>query len=558
MRSLRELFDAALQHHEAGRLDPAVALYEQAAALAPDDLPTRANLAIALAQLGRHLEASAAFERALALRPDDATLRGNLVITARNAGASLLAQGNAGEAAAAFRRALAAAPDDAAALAGLGETLAHLGMLDEAEAALRRALAHAPSEARLHHNLAKVLQHRGQADAAIAACRSAVALQPELVEAWCLLGILLRHESELDAARVAFEGAVAAAPDHAPAQLGLGSVLHDLGRLDAAIAAFRRAQALDPRDDEAPRCEAVSLLLKGDLVAGWAKFDARGRPVDAAPWQGDDLAGRTILIYAEQGLGDTLQFARFAPVVAARGGRVILQVQRPLVGLMRSLRAVEQVIPARQTPPRFDVQAPLMSVPRILGTSLATLPAEVPYLAAAPEQIARWAAVTGERAAAAGGGLRIGLVWAGGPGFWRDRERSMPVDRFAPLLEPLLTIGKACWFSLQVGPAAAHIGSLAPGRVTDLSPLLTDYSETAAAMANLDLLISVDTSIVHLAGALGKPVWVLVPFAPGFLWLLERDDSPWYPTMRLFRLPSPRGWEPAVARVAAALETLLR
>ena len=438
MRSFGELFDAALQHHEAGRLDAAVALYEQALALAPDDLPARANLAIALARLDRHLEASVAFERALALRPDDATLRGNLVITARNAGASLLAQGNAAEAASAFRRALAAAPEDAGAQAGLGATLAHLGMFEAAEAALRAALAHAPGDARLHHNLAKVLQSLDRPADAIAACRRAVALQPELVEAWCLLGILLRHDSELDGALAAFEAAVAAAPEHAPAQLGLGSVLHDLGRLDAAIACFQRAQALDPSDDEAPRCEAVSLLLKGDLVAGWAKFDARGRPVDALPWAGDDPGGRTILIYAEQGLGDTLQFARFAPIVAARGARVILQVQRPLVGLMRSLRGVEQVIAARQTPPRFDLQAPLMSVPRILGTSLATLPAEVPYLAAAPEQIARWAALIGEHARAAGGGPRIGLVWAGGPGFWRDRERSMPLDRLGALLGPLL------------------------------------------------------------------------------------------------------------------------
>jgi hypothetical protein len=298
----------------------------------------------------------------------------------------------------------------------------------------------------------------------------------------------------------------------------------------------------------------VSLLLQGDLETGWTKFDARGRRADAAPWHGDDLGGRTIELYTEQGLGDTLQFARFAPLVAARGGRVILQVQRPLVGLMRSLRGVDQVVATRPASSAFDVQAPLLSLPRILGTRLATIPAEVPYLTADPEKVARWATVIGDRTA----GLRIGLVWAGGPGFWRDRERSIPVPLLTPLLAPLLTIGLARWFSLQVGAAAAaNIARLGTDRLTSLTPRLTDFSETAAAIANLDLLISVDTAIVHLAGALGKPVWVLLPFAPGFLWLLDRDDSPWYPTMRLFRLPSPGGWEPAIARVAEALQALI-
>ena len=555
MASSRELFDRALQHQEAGRLDAAVPLYEQVLASMPDDLPARANLAIALALLGRHADAAVAFERALALRPDDAALRNNLIATACNAGMALLGEGKPGDAATAFRRALAAAPDHAPAHAGLGEALALIGALPEAEAALRAALAHAPDDASLHYTLAKVLQSQNRLDDALGACRAALALQPDLLEARCLLGILLRWCSDLDGALAAFEAAVAAAPDHAPAQLGFGSMLHDLGRLDEAIAAFKRAQALDPRDDEAFRCEAVSLLIGGDLIEGWRKFDARGRPVDTKPWQGEPLAGRTIFLYAEQGLGDTLQFARYAVIVAERGGRVILQVQRPLVGLMQSLRGIERVIAQRQVPPPYDVEAPLMSLPRILGTRLDTIPTEVPYLSAAPDQIARWAEVIGPRDAR---GPRIGLVWAGGTGFWRDRERSIPVELLAPLVAPLLGIGRARWFSLQVGATTApNIARLPRDRLTDLAPLLTDYSETAAAMAHLDLLVSVDTSIVHLAGALAKPVWVVTPYAPGFLWLLGRDDCPWYPTMRLFRLPSPQGWAPALARVADALGEFL-
>ncbi|MEJ0067952.1 MAG: tetratricopeptide repeat protein [Pseudomonadota bacterium] len=293
----------------AGRLDAAAALYRQVLEHTPDDLPARANLAIALALLGRHADASVAFEQALTLRPGDPALLQNLAATAFNAGAMFMADGKPLEAAAAFRRAITAAPRYAVAHGGLGEALAQLDLPDEAEAALRAALALTPDDARLHYNLAKLLQDQKHPDDAIAACRTAVALQPDLIEPRYLLGILLRESSDLPGALAAFEAAVASAPDHAPAQLGLGSVLHDLGRLDDAIAAFRRAQALDPSDDEAPRCEAVSLLMQGDLVAGWTKFDARGRPVDAVPWQGDDLGGRTIFLYAELGLGDTLQFA---------------------------------------------------------------------------------------------------------------------------------------------------------------------------------------------------------------------------------------------------------
>jgi tetratricopeptide (TPR) repeat protein len=555
MRSHRELFEAALQHHEAGRLDAAAALYEQAVAVAPDDLPSRANLAITLALLGRHVDASVAFEQALALRPDDPALRGNLATTALNAGITLLAQGEPRDAVASFRRAIAAAPDQAAAHAGLGEALAHLGALAEAEAALRAALARAPDNARLHYNLAKLLQDLDRLDEAIAACRSAVALQPDLVDAGYLLGNLLRLAIQPQAALAAFAAAAANAPDHAPTQLGLGSALHDMGRLDDAIAAFRRAQALDPADDEAPRCEGVSLLLQGDLAAGWAKFYSRLRP-DATQWQGDELGGRTILLYPEQGLGDTLHFVRYAPLVAARGGRVILQVQRPLLGVMRSLGGVSALMGARQVPPGFDVQASLLSLPWLLGTRLATIPADIPYLAADPAQVARWQAVIGAQGGASdgasGGGPRIGVVWAGGPRHWRDRERSMKVRHLAPLL----TIGAARWFSLQVGAAAANLAQLPPARVTDLAPRLTDFSETAAAIANLDLVIAVDTSVAHLAGALGKPVWLLLPFAPDFRWLLDRDDSPWYPTMRLFRQPTPGDWAGVIALVAAALAAL--
>jgi Flp pilus assembly protein TadD len=555
MASPRELFDTALQHHEAGRLDAAVALYRDALALASDDLPARANLAIALALLGRHADASVAFEQALALRPDDPALRQNLIATALNAGALFLEAGQPAAAVAAFRRAVAAAPDHAAAQGSLGSALAQLGALDEADAALRTAIALAPADARLHYNRAKVLDAQNRLDDATAACRAALVAQPSLVDASCLLGSLLRLRGEPHAALAVFEAASATTLDHPTVQLGLGGALHDLGRLRDAVAAFRRAQALDPDNGEAHRSEALSLLLDGDFAAGWAKWEWRWRTPDMelrrrdeAPWQGDDLGGRTILLYAEQGLGDTIQFARYAPLVAARGGRVILQAQRPLLDLLRSLGGVGELVAARQTAPRFDVQAPLLSLPGILGTRLETIPAIVPYLTAEPTRVARWA----ERIDATAG-RRVGLVWAGNPRHWRDRMRSLPTRQLLKLLTHGSTPDDTRWFSLQVGAAAADLATLAPARVIDLAPLLTDFAETAAAIMTLDLVISVDTSVAHLAGALGKPVWLLLPFSPDYRWLLGRADSPWYPTMRLFRQPSPGAWEPVIADVAAAL-----
>ena len=552
MTGARALIDAALEDHQAGRLARAIALYEQALAQAPDDVQARANLALAFAQSGRHVDASLAFEQALALRPDDPALRQNLLVTSLNAGVALLAQGSAAAAAAAFRRAVMAAPEHAPAHGSLGLALAQLGDLDGAIASLDAAIALTPDDARLHYNRANALRDQGRLEAARDAYRATLARQPNFAEALFQLGNLERVLSAPAAALTVFETAVAMMPDSVLAQLGLGGALHDLGRLEEAIAAFQRAQALDPENAEAHRSEALSLLLQGDFARGWEKLEWRWRAedvvlrrLDEKPWRGEPLAGRTILLYAEQGLGDTVQFARFAPQVAARGGRVIVQAQRPLLGLLRSLEGVAELVGVRQASPAFDVQAPLLSLPWLLGIRLETLPAAAPYLAAEPARVARWREIVGT-----GSHPTIGLVWAGNPRHGRDRVRSLPPERLLPLLDH-----DARWFSLQVGASA---DGLPADRVTDLAPRLTDFDETAAAVTALDLVITVDTAVAHLAGALGRPVWLLLPFSPDFRWLLGRDDSPWYPTMRLFRQPAPGDWQSVVAAVRAALPSLSR
>jgi hypothetical protein len=261
---------------------------------------------------------------------------------------------------------------------------------------------------------------------------------------------------------------------------------------------------------------------------------------------GSDLTGRRLLLWAEQGLGDTIQFVRYATQFARQGARLVLECAPQLERLMQSLSGIDSVVTRETSPGEFDVHLPLLSVPRLFGTTTHSIPAAVPYLAPAAADRERWRAELG-----GGEGLRVGLVWAGSPTHADDRNRSIAPE----LLEPLLELPGVRWFSLQIGARADH----APrGPLTDLAPRLVDFAETAAVIANLDLVLSVDTAVAHLAGAVGAPVWTLLPYVPDWRWMLDRDDSPWYPTMRLFRQQHRGEWQPVIERVAAELASSKR
>jgi hypothetical protein len=264
-------------------------------------------------------------------------------------------------------------------------------------------------------------------------------------------------------------------------------------------------------------------------------------------WKGEDLTGKTILLYAELGSGDTIHLIRYAPMIAKRSGKVIVECQQGLERFLRSVDAVQEVVAEGQPLPPFDVQCPMMSIPLEFNTTLETIPANVPYLSPPPDRVAAWRERIGDNA----NQLKVGLVWAGRPDHKNDRQRSIRLDQFAPLA----TVKSVRFYSLQKGPAAASQAAVPPPGMDliDWTSDLHDFAETAALMMNLDLLISVDTSVVHMAGAIGKPVWVLVPFVPDFRWLLNRTDTPWYPTMRLFRQPALRDWNSVIADVTSAL-----
>lgn len=566
---------------ELSRFAEAEAAYRQALALDPALLRARWNLALALTRQGRLAAAEAVYRallerdpsypeawRALAhvladqARYDEAV---PAYLHAQPADAGLhLALGDVlykqrayADAAIHYRRACDLAPGDANAARLLGHALHEADRPAEAVEAYRRAAVLDPTDVVVLSNLAACLCGTGQLDAAIAACEHALALQPDHAPAHTNMGIIHEMRGETIEAVAAHRRAVASDPGYAKGHANLAVALRNAGDIDAALAASHRAIALAPDNALARYNHAHFLLMCGDLVNGFAEHRwgrdcpelSAGMPrFDAPEWQGAPLDGRTLLLFAEYGIGDALQFVRYIDRVRMMGGPVVLQVQPAIAPLLRCLEGVT-VVPRGAPLPPFDLQAPLMDLPRIFGTTLETIPAEVPYLAADPIKMAAWRNVLGRAPS-----LKVGVVWAGNPRHKGDRQRSLT----AQAVLPRLVMPGVQLYSLQKEPRPDDALGLAElgTDVIDLAPLLSDFAETAAAVAALDLVISVDTSVAHLAGALGRPVWVLLPYALDWRWLRDRADSPWYPTMRLFRQEKPMAWDGVLARTAGELARL--
>jgi Tfp pilus assembly protein PilF len=381
--------------------------------------------------------------------------------------------------------------------------------------------------------------------------RSALQLDPDDTHAYHGLGAASLVIGDFSCAAWCYQQLLKQRPNIAEFHCHLGHALFYNGDLDQGAHHFHRALELDPGCVEASLGLAFAYLTQGNFLPGWASYErrfdgavAQSRNALGPRWNGEALLGRTILLHAEQGLGDTLQFVRYAPMVAARGGRVVLEVQPSLRRLLSTLGDIDTIISQGEIYSGVDIHCPLLSLPGVFATTLATIPAPSPYLQADPQRARAWSVNIGSALP------RIGLVWAGDPQHRRDFHRSISLSMLAPLCS-----ARAALFSLQKGPASEQLRSLPPKfRVEDLEAACSDMSDTAAAIMALDLVISVDTSVAHLAAALGKPVWLLLPFVPDWRWLLQRQDSPWYPTMRLFRQPSPGAWEPVIQSVARELQ----
>jgi len=497
-----------------------------------------------------------------------------------------LATGHPDEARPLLERAVALAPQSAEVHLALGDTRRSLQDLPGAIASYHRALALAPAAAGIWRALALALTEQGDRPAARAALDSCLALSPDDVDALAHQAYFLKEENRLAEARDRVDRALHLHPEHAESHLVDGLLRQESGALDAATASFRRALATAPAHHSAlvhlaaalllqnryaealaafaearrhhPKSalvrynQALAQLVTGDFAAGWENDAQRailgaGWANNTFPvplWQGDyPLEGRTLLLYSEQGYGDTLQFCRYALLARDAGAEVILAVQPPLCALLESIARV-RVLPVGAVVPAFELYCPLLSLPRGFRTRLDNIPADVPYLHAPAADVAAWQIELGR-------GPNIGFVWSGNPQHHRHRFRSAPLENFTALFaDP-----RCRFFSLQkdaAPPDLALLGSCT--NTVDLGPRLTDFSVTAAIVTALDLVITVDTAIAHLAGALGKPVWILLPFSADWRWLADRSDSPWYPTARLFRQPAPGAWAPVFAAVRRALD----
>jgi tetratricopeptide (TPR) repeat protein len=464
--------------------------------------------------------------------------------------------GRAVEASTIYERVLALDPRHAPAWSLLGVIRRQGGNPQEAARCLEHAVALQPRSADHHYNLGNALFDLEQLDAAAKSFRRAIALRPNFAFAHNNLGLICERMGHLAEAASHYRRALETKRDNIEAAGNLSSVLYKQNRLDAALEHARQAIVLDPHFAGGHWNEAMILLTQGDLERGFAKYEWRwklahapSRNLPGHAWQGEPLSGKTILLYAEQGFGDTIQFLRFVPMVVRLGSRVVVEVPQPLVRLAKSVHEGVDIIPAGTTLPRYDVHCALGTLPLRFRTRLGTIPAAIPYLSVDVDLSLAWRQRIG-------GGERcaVGFAWAGSPRHKEDARRSLPLEMLAPLFE----VSGVDGFSLQVGDRSADLRRLPLGRIVDLSAKLSDFAETAGAIENLDLVVCVDTALAHLAGALGKPVFLLNRLDTDWRWFLDREDSPWYPTMRIFRQARFGEWDEVIVRATAELARFAR
>jgi tetratricopeptide (TPR) repeat protein len=519
--------DEALEHHRGGRLAQAEACYRRVLEEQPENVDALHLLGVIAYQRGEHQQAERLIARALSLNAANAPAHSNL-------GNVLREQGRDAEAVAAYRRALALAPDYLEAHLNLGAALVAQDRLEEAASCYRAVQSIAPGSPTGHVHLGHIMLRRGAAAEALRC----------------------------------YEKALELGLDSAVLHKNLGNVLVALGRAEDAERHYARALELDPDFAAARLARGMTRLMLGDYETGLALLESRLDPralddpayegMQAAAarimqwprWRGEPLPGKTLLVWADQGMGDSIMAMRFLPEVKRRTrGDILIECPPALERLFLAIPEVREVVPTGVAAARaFDAQCAIMSLPFVLGTRLATVPDRVPYITVPEEDARRWCARLADIPAP-----RVGLVWAGRRALPRDDLRSIPLARFAPLF----SVPGVSFLSLQKGEGTAAAAS-AEWRMHDLMNDAHDLLDTAALVLQLDLVISVDTSVAHLAGALGKPVWLLNRFESEWRWMLGREDSPWYPTMRIFRQDTPGDWDSVMSRVAEALRTLVR
>jgi tetratricopeptide (TPR) repeat protein len=534
-----------------GRVEEAIKAYQRAIALQPGFAEAYANLGNALSDTGNEQEAISAYRQAVKLKPQYGQGHYNL-------GNALMKAGRMNEAINAYQRSIQLCPMLAEAHYNLGTALRAEGALEESASACRRAVAIKPDYADAWNNLGLALHAIGKTEEAIAAFRKAVQIRIGFAEAHVNLGNALKDAGTLDQALEAYQAALQAEPTLYDVYSNIGNLYRERGRIPEAIDVFRKALTISPDSGDLHHNYACTLLLSGDYHQGWKEYEwrwkmpgfpSRVRDFWQPKWDGSDLAGRTLLLHTEQGLGDAVQFIRYVDMLSAADGQIVIECQPELKRLFSNRWPKCMIIARGENIPQFDIHCPLLSLPAVLGTTLETIPACVPYLIADHESILSWKPCIARYTAS----LSVGLVWSGNKAHKNDRNRSLSLSHFGPLAG----IKGVTFASLQKGDSANQVINPPNGMdLIDYAPQLHDLADTAALISSLDLVITADTAVAHLAGALAKRVWVLLPYAPDWRWMLNRPDSPWYPTMRLFRQTRAGDWSGVIDNVRDELNRL--
>ncbi|HWR00431.1 MAG TPA: tetratricopeptide repeat protein [Chlorobaculum sp.] len=530
--------------------EAALASFDNAIAIRPDYCEAFFNRGLLLHELKQLDAALANFDQAVAIKPDYPEAyfnRGLLLHELKQLEAAL----------ANYDEAIAIKPDYHEAYSNRGLLLHELKRLDAALDSFDEAIAIKADDHELYSNRGNTLRDLKQLDAAVTSFDKAISLKPDFAEAYSNRGNALLDLRQLDAALASFDKAISLKPDFAEAYFNRGIALNALKQLDAALESYDKAISLKHDYAGAVCNKSLTLLLCGDFRQGWELYESRWQLEDVAPnvrnfkqplWLGKEpLTGKTILLHSEQGFGDTIQFCRYVPLVAALGARVIVEVELPLAGLLKELDGVSGIVVKGRALPDFDYHCPWLSLPLAFNTELETIPSGRQYLKSDPAKLAYWENKLNNKTEP-----RVGVAWSG-----NDRHtpnyyiRSMPLSMLIPYLPKGFT-----YVSLQKEVRDSDKSTLeSNGKILQFGDELVDFTDTAALCDLMDIVISIDTSVAHLSAALGRPTWVLVPFSPDWRWLLDRDDSPWYPSIRLFRQQKPYDWSGPLVKLNSALRT---
>ena len=533
--------------HQSDKNDLAADLITRAIDIDPDQALFHCNLGNVLTSSGDLKRAIASYGKAVDLNPE-------LVEANYNLGNALYQERKLDKAVFFLRKTVILNPDLPEAHNNLGIALHKSGRLDEAMECFEAALQQKPDSPDVYINFGRVLEEQNKPDQAIQQYKNALVRKPDYAEAYFNIGNVLHTQGKLDEAVTFYKKALQTNPEYVDAYANLGKTLKGQGKLEDALSCYDRAITLEPESADLIFDRSTVLLLGGDLLEGFKGYERRFDRVNwkktypyrfkIPRWDGSSFAGKTLFVHCEQGFGDNLQFVRYLPMVKARGGKVVLETSKPLMRLFKGLQGVDELVEGPSDGGMslgYDFYVPLMSLPEIFETKLETIPAQVPYLQADPQKARLWQ----ERMRREG--LQVGLVWQGKD---TDPNRACSVEQLAPLFG----VRGVQWYGLQKGGKDKSGGEIP---AINFGEEFDDFSDTAGAIDNLDLVISVDTSVAHLAGAMGKPVWVLLMFSPDWRWLMNREDCPWYPTLRLFRQPQPGDWEAVIRRVTEELNVLV-